>query len=349
MIYRQLFDRDSCTYTYLLADPVTREAALIDPVFELVDRDAALLRELGLTLRFTLDTHCHADHVTGAWLLKERLGSQIALSRRYDAENVERAIDHGDHVEIGDMVITARATPGHTAGCLTYVTGGESLAFTGDALLIRGAGRTDFQEGSAGTLYHSIKEQIFTLPDECVIYPAHDYLGRTSTTVGEEKRFNPRIGGEADERDFVGYMDNLGLPHPRKLAVALPANLKCGQPDKPPQRDDWAPLTQTFGGVVEVDPDWVATHLDDVHVLDVRGEFECHEGLGSIPGCIGLPLNELRERLDDIPTDKPIVTVCHAGKRSAMAAKILSGAGRERVANIAGGMVAWRMQGLPAA
>lgn len=347
MLCRQLFDRDSCTYTYVLADPVSRDAVLIDPVFELVERDAALISELGLTLRYTLETHCHADHVTGAWLLKQKTGCQTVMSRRVGAQHVDVAVDHGDSIRVGDYTLLVRATPGHTSGCVTFVTGAEQLAFTGDALLIRGAGRTDFQEGDAHALYRSIQEQLFTLPDECVIYPAHDYQGRASSTVGEEKRFNPRIGGEADERDFVGYMENLGLPHPRHIAVALPANLKCGRPDTPQTRDDWAPLTYTYGGVTEVDPEWVATHRDDVTILDVRSEPELLEGLGSIPGCLCIPLGELRSRLGELPTDKPLVTVCHAGKRSAMGAKIARSGGVKRVANVAGGMVRWRILGLP--
>ncbi len=349
MICRQLFDRASCTYTYVLADPVTRDAVIIDPVFELVDRDAALLRELQLNLRYSLDTHCHADHVTGSWLLKEQLGCDIVLSKRVDAQNVDRAVDHGDRIRIGDYVLLVRATPGHTAGCVTYVTGDEQRAFTGDALLIRGAGRTDFQEGSSQRLYRSIQDQIFTLPSKCVLYPAHDYLGRTSSTVEEEKRFNPRIGGGADERDFVGYMDNLGLPHPRHIDVALPANLKSGRPDEPLERDEWAPLTYTFGGVVEVDPEWVATHRGDVTILDVRSEPELLEGLGSIKDCLCVPLGNLRDSVEKIPAGKPIITVCHAGKRSAMAAKILRDAGRPQVANLAGGMVRWRLLALPIA
>ena len=194
MLFRQLFDQGSSTYSYLLADAGTRDAVLIDPVFEQHARDTALLRELGLTLRFTLDTHCHADHVTGAWLMRHALGSRIALAAAYGAENVDLPLRHGDQVAFGDQLLTVRATPGHTAGCLSFVTADQHLAFTGDALLVRGAGRTDFQQGDARKLFHSIREQLFTLPDECAVYPAHDYEGRTSTTIGEERRHNPRIG-----------------------------------------------------------------------------------------------------------------------------------------------------------
>ena len=195
MIFRQLFDPGSSTYTYLLADAVTHEAVLIDPVFEQVRRDSALLKELELKLLWTLETHVHADHVTGAWLLKRRLGSRIALARASGAEGADRYLVADDVVEFGARRLMVRATPGHTSGCITYVLDDRSMAFTGDCLLIRGTGRTDFQQGDATAMFHSVREQIFSLPDECLLYPAHDYRGLTVTSVAEEKRFNPRLGG----------------------------------------------------------------------------------------------------------------------------------------------------------
>ncbi len=260
MLFRQLFDQVSSTYTYLLADEATHEAVLVDPVFEQHKRDAALVRELGLQLTCTLDTHCHADHVTGAWLMKAALGSKIGLSHAYGASNVDVALRPGDVVRFGAQTLEIRATPGHTAGCLSFVTADRGTVFTGDALLVRGAGRTDFQEGSASRLFRSIREQLFTLPNDCVVYPAHDYDGRTSSTIGEERQYNPRIGGEAREEDFVGYMRNLGLPHPKQLAVALPANMRAGQPEdgKPPPSPDWGPVVATYAGLPEIAPEWVA-------------------------------------------------------------------------------------------
>ena len=194
LIFRQLFDPISSTYTYLLACGRTKEAVLIDPVFEQVRRDSALIKELGLKLLYTLDTHVHADHVTAAWLLKQRLGSTIALGADTKAVNADRLLKAGEKVEFGDYHVEVRSTPGHTNDSLTYVLGDKSMAFTGDALLIRGCGRTDFQQGSGHALYNSIHTQIFTLPDECLLYPAHDYRGLTVTSVAEEKRFNPRLG-----------------------------------------------------------------------------------------------------------------------------------------------------------
>src|SRR5690606_19885192 len=230
MIFRQLFDPPSSTYTYLLGDPATREALLIDPVFEQVRRDAALLQELGLRLRWTLETHVHADHVTGAWLLKERLKSRIGIGAASGAEGADQYLEPGAQVAFGKRLVEARATPGHTDGCMTYVLDDRSMAFTGDALLIRGCGRTDVQQGDPARLFLSVRTEIFSLPDECTLYPAHDYRGLTATSVGEEKLYNPRLAEGVLEQDFVGYMKHLGLPHPKQMDVAVPANLKCGKP-----------------------------------------------------------------------------------------------------------------------
>jgi len=349
MIFRQLFDTESSTYTYLLACPESRCAALIDPVFERHQRDRALLKELDLWLKYTLDTHVHADHVTGSWLMKQALGSQIVLSKQSGAEGVDLLVDDGDTVELGGATLEVRATPGHTAGCLTFVTSDHSMAFTGDALLIRGAGRTDFQQGSAATLYRSVKEQILALPDDCFLYPGHDYQGRTVTTVAEEKEHNPRLGGEASEGDFVGYMDNLGLPHPKKLAVAVPANMRCGRPedDAAPASPTWGPVERSYAGVPEIAATWVAEHRAEVTLLDVRETAELQGELGSLEDGQHIPLGELRDRTAEVAGDKPIVAVCRSGRRSAQACVILEKAGRSDVANLTGGMLRWRALGFP--
>lgn len=352
MLFRQLYDAASSTYTYLLADETTREAVLIDPVFEQHERDAALLRELDLKLRYTLETHVHADHVTGAWLLKERTGSLIGLSRASGAEGADLLLDDGDRVSFGELSLEARATPGHTSGCLTYVTGDRTMAFTGDTLLIRGAGRTDFQQGDARLLFRSVKEKIFSLPDDCALYPGHDYKGRTMTTVAEEKAHNPRLGGEASEQDFALYMESLGLPHPKQMDVAVPANLKLGRPEgraAAAATPTWGPVVRSYAGVPEIGADWVHEHKADVHLLDVRQPEELTGELGRIEGVQHIPLGELRERLGEVPKDKPVVAVCRSGRRSAQAALILEGGGHERVANLTGGMIQWRALGLPVA
>ena len=171
MIFQQLFDITSSTYTYMLADDDTRKAVVIDPVFEQMNRDLALLRELDLTLLYVLDTHCHADHVTGARLMKQKTGCRIAVSQAIGAANVDVELAHGDVIRFGRHSLEVRATPGHTDGCLSYVTENHSQVFTGDALLIRGCGRGDFQQGNAGTLCASISDQMLSLPDSCLIYP----------------------------------------------------------------------------------------------------------------------------------------------------------------------------------
>ena len=349
LVFRQLHDSTSSTYTYLLGDPQLREAVLIDPVLELARRDDALLRELGLELIYTLDTHVHADHVTAAWLLKQTTGSRIALAADSGAEGIDLPLRHGDLIRFGSRHLEARATPGHTNGCMTFVLDDRSMAFTGDALLIRGAGRTDFQQGSAAALYRSIKEQIFPLPDDCVLYPAHDYRGLTCSSVGEEKRFNPRIGAARSERDFVGFMANLRLPHPKLMDVAVPANLKCGHigATEAVLAPSWAPLRYTYAGIDEIDPQWVAEHVRDLQIVDVREPDEYVGEIGHIPGARLVPLGRLAECIDELDKNAPTVTICRSGGRSAQAVTLLRNTGFTKVANLAGGMLGWRENGLP--
>jgi sulfur dioxygenase len=348
LIFRQLIDPQSSTYTYLLGDAPSGEAVIVDPVFEQVRRDAALVAELGLKLLWTLETHIHADHVTGAWLLKQRTGSRIALAAASGARGGDRLLAPGERVAFGGRHLEARATPGHTNGCLTYVLDDRSMAFTGDCLLIRGCGRTDFQEGDAHTLYGSVHEQIFTLPDHCLLYPAHDYRGLTATSVAEERRFNPRLGGALSRDDFAGYMRNLRLAHPKQIDVAVPANLDCGRParsDGVAADPGWAPLTYTFAGIWEIAPHWLEEHLGHVQVVDVREPEEFTGPLGRIPGARLMPLGELAARARELRRDRPVVAVCRAGGRSAQATTILQQAGFQDVANLAGGMLRWRAEG----
>ena len=196
LVFRQLFDPTSSTYTYLLGCSATKEALLIDPVFEQARRDAALIGELGLTLKWTLDTHVHADHVTGAWLLKQRLGSAIALSAASGAAGADRLLQDGDRVEFGRRALEVRATPGHTSGCVTYVLDDESMAFTGDCILIRGSGRTDFQQGDPRALYRSVRSRIFALPESCLLYPG----ARLSRPHGQQRRRGEEVQSAAGRR-----------------------------------------------------------------------------------------------------------------------------------------------------
>ncbi|MFM0339098.1 MBL fold metallo-hydrolase [Paraburkholderia fungorum] len=348
MIFRQLFDQQSSTYTYLLADRATREAVLIDPVFEQVRRDTALIEELQLRLLYTIDTHVHADHVTGAWMLNRRTGSQIAISAASGAEGAHRYLNHGDPCRFGKRFLTVRATPGHTNGCISLVLDDESMAFTGDCLLIRGTGRTDFQRGDAHAMFRAVHTEIFTLPETCLLYPAHDYRGLTVTSVAEERRFNPRLGGELCEADFIGYMTNLNLPHPKQIDVAVPANLKCGLATSLPAQmgePDWAPLTCTFAGIWEINAQWLEENLRAVQIVDVREPDEFDGPLGRIPDARLISLGELAGRASELAKERPIVTVCRAGGRSAQATVMLRQSGFERVANLGGGMLRWRAEG----
>jgi glyoxylase-like metal-dependent hydrolase (beta-lactamase superfamily II) len=228
MIFRQLFDPETATYTYLLADGKTREAVLVDTVLEQVERDTTLLRELELELVCTLETHVHADHVTASGTLREAHGSQVAVGARAGVENADRSLDDGENVDFGAIRLETRHTPGHTDGCVTFVCHEEGFALTGDALLVRGCGRTDFQQGDPRTLFHSVRERILSLPDETLLYPGHDYRGRTVTTVAEEKRFNARLGLSKSEAEFVEIMDGLNLAYPKRMDRAVPANLVSG-------------------------------------------------------------------------------------------------------------------------
>lgn len=231
MIFRQFFEPVSSTYTYLLADPSTREALLIDPVIEEVEHYAAVLAELGLSLKYTLETHVHADHVTGGASLRDRFGSQTVVQKNAGASCADLPVQHGDQIRMGIISLEVRETPGHTSGCVAYVA--ADRVFTGDALLIGGCGRTDFQQGDAGKLYDNVHAQILSLPGDTLIYPAHDYKGRTVTTVKEELALNPRLGGAKTRDEFISIMANLNLPYPKQIDRAVPANQQCGREPAP--------------------------------------------------------------------------------------------------------------------
>lgn len=344
MLFRQLFDRDSSTYTYLLADETTRQAVLIDPVLEQVERDIGLLQDLGLELVYALDTHVHADHVTGCGTLRERLGARTVVSERAGTTCPDELVKDGDVLRFGQYGLEVRETPGHTNGCLTYVTLDRAMAFTGDALLIRGCGRTDFQQGSASTLYDSIHEKVFTLPANTLLYPGHDYRGRTVTTVDEERRLNPRLGGTRTKEEFIAIMKNLGLAYPAQIDRALPRNQQCGLEANAPTlpAPTWAPIEVTAAGVPEVTPEWVADHLSAVTLVDVRESDELRGELGKIATADAIPMRALPGSLAEGDRDRPLVLVCRSGGRSGKAAVQLAALGFTHVASMRGGMTAWR-------
>lgn len=349
IVLKQLFDHQSSTYSYLLIDRPSKQALLIDSVYEQHKRDLSLINELGLKLLACIETHCHADHVTGAWLMKHAVSSKIMASINSGIKPLDQSLNDNDTILFGERHLFVRETPGHTDGCIALVMDDESMVFSGDSLLIRSCGRTDFQQGSAHKLYHSIKDKLFNLPNDCIVYPAHDYAGRMNSSIGEEKKLNPRIGGKANLEDFVGFMENMQLPHPKKIAIAVPANLKAGRPadDKLPIQPDWAPVITTYSQVLNITPQWVAAHKEQLHILDVRTLHELEEESVRIEGAQNIPINELRDRILEVPDDKPVMTICRSGKRSVLAFTILRKAGAKKIANIDGGLLRWLEEGLP--
>ena len=225
MLFRQLFDHATATYTYLVADETSRKAALIDPVRETLERDLSLIRQLDLELTYVLETHVHADHVTSAAKLAEMTGA-VTVASPLGAECATTRLRHGEVLRLGALEIKALATPGHTQDSLSFLV--EDNVFTGDALLVRGTGRTDFQSGSASELYDSITKTLFSLPDSTRVWPGHDYRGHTESTIGEERRYNPRLSGKSHD-EFVKLMAELKLAPPKNIQEAVPANLACGR------------------------------------------------------------------------------------------------------------------------
>ncbi len=227
LLFRQLFDYDTWTYTYLLADTDSKEAVLIDTVKEKVERDLALLKELGLKLKYVLDTHVHADHITGAAKLRTATGAKTGISRNSQVTCADLLLDDGKELEFGKFTLRAIATPGHTNTCMSFYT--EGMVFTGDTLFIRDVGRTDFQQGSNERMHDSITKKLFALPDDTKVFPGHDYNGQQMSTIAEEKAFNTKVGGSSNFDSFSTKMKAMKLGPPKKLDIAVPANLRCGQ------------------------------------------------------------------------------------------------------------------------
>jgi glyoxylase-like metal-dependent hydrolase (beta-lactamase superfamily II) len=353
MLFRQLFDAPTGTYTYLLADEESRHAVVIDPVREQAARDVELIEELGLRLLWSLETHVHADHVTGGGELRRRLGCRLVVGAGTGVLTADRTVRTGDVVAFGRHALEARETPGHTGGCVTWVCHAERMAFTGDALLIRGCGRTDFQQGDPRTLWRSVHEQILSLPPETRLYPGHDYRGRTVSTVAEERRYNARLGGGRGVEEFVRIMDALDLPYPQRMDEAVPANMASGvtEAEAPsalrPEAADWAELFRTDAGVPVVTSAWLAAHRPEVRLVDVREHVEISGPLGHIEGSEVVPLSSLAARVASWPRDRPIVTVCTYGTRAGKAALMLGERGFARAAALHAGLVGWRAAGLP--
>ena len=237
MIFKQLFEPLSSTYTYLVGCETTRKAVLIDPVMESAERDLAEINSLGLKLILTLETHIHADHLTGALKLKSLAGSRIAAPKLDGLSCVDVGVEEGQSVHVGELILQPLFTPGHTAHHHAYLIerAGNKRVFTGDALLIDGCGRTDFQGGDCVTLFHSVRDKLFSLPGETLVYPAHDYQGRFVSSIAQEQARNPRLGFDKSQQDFCRIMAELKLPYPAKMQFAVPGNQSCGHcpPDTP--------------------------------------------------------------------------------------------------------------------
>ena len=348
MLFRQLIDSETSTYTYLLADSTTKEAILIDAVREQFERDSQILDELGLKLLYTLDTHLHADHITSSGLFRQSRSSLSVISKAANVPCADKFVEEGDRIVFGKHSLSVLETPGHTNTCVTYVLDDQGLAFTGDALLIRGCGRTDFQQGSPEKLFNSVRNKIFKLPLTTLLYPGHDYKGRTVSSVAEEREHNARLKLSINKEQFVQIMQSLQLSYPKKIDVALPANRQCGliftPPDEPelsPSSEDaWGPIVRR-GAIAEVAVDWVRTSPVDVLLIDVRRPDEVHGELPHIPSAELIPLASLQEELDDWGRDCKIVTICRSGKRSIQAAVLLGQMGFDSVASMSGGMMAY--------
>ena len=223
---RQLFDQDTWTYTYIVWDEETREAAIIDSVKEQFKRDSKYLKALGLNLKYALETHVHAVHITASGQLRNEFGCEVGVSEHGGTNCVDIQVTDGQVFMLGEQEIKAIHTPGHTNGDVSFVIDGA--VFSGDALLIRACGRTDFEQGDSTTLYHSITKKLFTIADDTIVYPGHDYAGFTTSSIGEEKALNPRLADNKPKDEFMNIMDTLDIPKPKRIDVAVPGNLVCG-------------------------------------------------------------------------------------------------------------------------
>ncbi|MBW9064010.1 MBL fold metallo-hydrolase [Rhizobium herbae] len=344
MIFRQLFDSVSGTYTYLIASRHGGEALIIDPVLEKVDRYLQLVRELDLKLVKAVDTHLHADHITGLGALRDRTHCITVMGEQTLADVVSMRVAEGDRVAIEGLSLDVLYTPGHTDDSYSFLMGGR--VFTGDTLLIRGTGRTDFQNGDPRQQYDSIFNKLLKLPDETLVFPAHDYKGDTVSTIGEEKRFNPRLRVRSVD-EYVDIMNNLNLPNPKMMDVAVPANIHVGLHQEEIARKGWA---------VSAAEAMALSGRSDIAIVDLREKAE-REKHGTIPGALHAPYPELQEHIGPggilhelaAATGKRIVFYCAFGERSAMAVEAAQDAGLTSACHIEGGIDAWKKANGPVA
>ena len=337
MIFRQLFHSTSGTYTYLLASRQGGEALIIDPVLEKVDRYLQLVRELDLRLVKAVDTHLHADHITGLGALRDRTHCVTVMGEQSKADIVSMRVAEGDRIEIEGVRLSVLYTPGHTDDSYSFLL--DDRVFTGDTLLIRGTGRTDFQNGDPRAQYDSIFNKLLKLPDTTLVFPAHDYKGETVSTIGEEKLFNPRLKVRSMD-EYAELMNNLNLPNPKMMDVAVPANMRVGLHQEEVERKGWA-VTAADAIALRGRP--------DIAIVDLREKSE-REKHGIVPGSLHSPYKNLQDEiatggmLHELATTsgKRIVFLCAFGERSAMAVQAAQDAGLKTACHISGGIDAWK-------
>jgi glyoxylase-like metal-dependent hydrolase (beta-lactamase superfamily II)/rhodanese-related sulfurtransferase len=342
MIFRQLFDSVSGTYSYLLASRVGGEAMILDPVLDKVDRYCQLLRELDLKLVKAVDTHLHADHVTGLGELRNRTHCVTIMGEQTRADVVAMRVADGDKMTIEGLSLDVMYTPGHTDDSYSYLMGDR--VFTGDTLLIRGTGRTDFQNGSAREQYDSIFNRLLKLPEETMVFPAHDYKGDTVSTIGEEKRYNPRLQVRSVD-EYIELMGNLKLPNPKLMDVVVPANMQVGL-----HQDELAKQGLALTAIEAIE----SLGRPDILLVDLREHSERAKH-GVLPGALHAPYPGIDESLKPggmlrevaTATRRRIVFFCAYGERSAMAVTAAQEAGLANPAHIAGGIDAWKKAGGP--
>jgi len=340
MIVKEL--NDGVCKTYLVACEDTSRALLIDPVKSNIDRYLALLALLGYTLDGLVDTHTHADHSTACFLINKLLGTRIIMANTSPVPRVTQHVNDGDSINVGNIRLKVLYTPGHTPDSISLF--GNGYVFTGDCLLIGGTGRCDFAGGDAGDQYDSITGKLFTLPEDTVVLPAHDYRGNTESTIGNEKSGNPRLAGKT-RAEYIDLMNSIDFPLPGKIQEVLQPNQTAIE-DNRTEFPDLAQLNQ----VHQVPAEQVIVRIksgDNLQLLDVREPREITGELGHIEGSILIPLKELSDRIDELDPARDVLCICRAGVRSTTAAAILNGLGFNQVCNLKGGMLDWKDRGLP--
>jgi len=359
MVFKQFFDKTSCTFTYLIADLESKETLFIDPVNTAVDDYLDLLNNLGLKLKYSFETHVHADHISGSGLLRQATGAETCIGLHCGAETADHQLVGGETFTLGhNIVFKTLGTPGHTPGSLSFLC--NDKVFTGDALFIGGCGRTDFQNGNAGELYDSVTQKIFTLPGETLVYPGHDYKGDFVSCIFQEKTKNARLAGKTRE-EFIEIMENLNLPMPKLIDQAVPANLYCGieeeealqmasenefQTPEKDRRDVQGLINQAKEQIEQVDFLTAKKMMesDDTVILDVREKNEFD--LGHIENALHLPRGEVKSKVESLLASRdkatPVLIYCASGNRSALAGVVMQGLGYTNIVSLFGGYISWK-------